>query len=168
VIVIDLNVLVRYIAHDDPAQSKKATTLIERECSEASPGFVGLVVLVEVVWVAESCYQASREDVARIVRQILGSRQLVVQDAETVWQALRLFQQSCRWTYRTKRLRRRLHPNRHLRQGRRQVGHEPARVIRPDRSKCAVHGMAEASANRRSVLLCCAKKRHGAAVQQLN
>lgn len=90
---IDTNVLVRYIAQDDPAQSKKATALIERECSESSPGFVGLVVLVEVVWVAESCYQASREDVARMVRQILGSRQLIVQDAETVWQALRLFEQ---------------------------------------------------------------------------
>jgi predicted nucleic-acid-binding protein len=51
------------------------------------------VVLVEVVWVAESCYQASREDVARMVRQILGSRQLIVQDAEIVWQALRLFEQ---------------------------------------------------------------------------
>jgi predicted nucleic-acid-binding protein len=93
VIGVDTNVLVRYIAQDDPAQSKKATTLIERECSEASPGFVGLVVLVEVVWVAETCYQASREDVARMVRQILGSRQLVVQDAETAWQALRLFEQ---------------------------------------------------------------------------
>jgi predicted nucleic-acid-binding protein len=93
VIGIDTNVLVRYIAQDDPAQSKKATALIERECSESTPGFVGLVVLVEVVWVAESCYQASREDVAKMVRQLLGSRQLVVQDAETVWQALRLFEQ---------------------------------------------------------------------------
>ena len=90
---IDTNVLVRYIAQDDPAQAKKATALIERECNEASPGFIGHVVLVETVWVAESCYQASREDVARMVRQILGSRQLVVQDAETVWQALRLFEQ---------------------------------------------------------------------------
>ncbi len=89
---IDTNILVRYIAQDDAAQSKRATTLIERECSETSPGFVGLVALVEVVWVAESCYAASREDVAQIVRRILGSRQLVIANAETVWQALRLFE----------------------------------------------------------------------------
>jgi predicted nucleic-acid-binding protein len=93
VIGIDTNVLVRYIAQDDPAQSKKATAFVERECSESSPGFVGLVALAEVVWVAETCYAASRDDVARIVRQLLGSRQLVVQEAETVWQALRLFEQ---------------------------------------------------------------------------
>ncbi len=90
---IDTNILVRYIAQDDAAQSKRATTLIERECSETSPGFVGLVALVELVWVAESCYAASREDVTQIVRRILGSRQLVIANAETVWQALRLFEQ---------------------------------------------------------------------------
>ena len=46
---IDTNVLVRYIAQDDPTQSKKATALIERGCSEDSPGFIGHVALVEVV-----------------------------------------------------------------------------------------------------------------------
>jgi predicted nucleic-acid-binding protein len=92
VIGIDTNVLVRYIAQDDVAQAKKATTLIETECSEANPGFVGLIVLVEVIWVAESCYAALREDVAKIVRRLLDARQLLVQEAESVWQALRLFE----------------------------------------------------------------------------
>jgi predicted nucleic-acid-binding protein len=90
---IDTNVLVRYIAQDDPAQSRKATTLVERDCTESSPGFVGLVVLVEVVWVAESCYGATRADIAQLVRRLLGTRQLVVQEAEPVWQALHAFEQ---------------------------------------------------------------------------
>jgi predicted nucleic-acid-binding protein len=94
VIGIDTNVLVRYIAQDHPAQARRAAALIERECSESEPGFVGLVVLAEVVWVSESCYSASREEQRQIVRRILETRQLVVQDAETVWQALRLFEQS--------------------------------------------------------------------------
>ena len=42
---IDTNVLVRYIAQDDAAQSSRATSFIENECSVAVPGFVGLVVL---------------------------------------------------------------------------------------------------------------------------
>jgi predicted nucleic-acid-binding protein len=90
---IDTNVLIRYIAQDDPAQTRKATDFIERECSESNPGFVGLVVLVEVVWVAESCYAASREAVAQILRRILSSPHLVVQESESAWQALRLFEQ---------------------------------------------------------------------------
>lgn len=91
---IDTNVLVRYIAQDDAAQSARATSFIEKECSATAPGFVGLVVLVEVVWVSESTYGAAREEVADIVRRILSIKQLVVQDAETAWQALRLFESS--------------------------------------------------------------------------
>ena len=90
---IDTNVLVRYIAQDDRAQSRRATALIERECSESEPGFVGLLVLAEVVWVAQSCYSASREEQRQIVRRILETRQLIVQESETVWQALHLFEQ---------------------------------------------------------------------------
>lgn len=91
---IDTNVLVRYIAQDDATQSRRATSFIEKECNVAAPGFVGLVVLVEVVWVSESSYGATREEVADIVRRILSIKQLVVQDAETAWKALRLFESS--------------------------------------------------------------------------
>jgi predicted nucleic-acid-binding protein len=91
---IDTNVLVRYIAQDDAAQSRRATSFIEKECNEAAPGFVGLAVLAEVVWVSESSYGAAREEVADIVRRILSSRHLVVQDAETAWKALRHFESS--------------------------------------------------------------------------
>ena len=89
---IDTNVLVRYIAQDDKTQSPRATAFIEEECSVASPGFVGLGVLAEVVWVSESLYGAARREVADIVRRILSIKQLVVQDAETAWKALRLFE----------------------------------------------------------------------------
>lgn len=91
---IDTNVLVRYIAQDDKAQSPRATSFIEKECSVAAPGFVGLVVLAEVVWVSESLYAAGRGEISTIVRRILSIRQLVVQDAETAWKALRLFESS--------------------------------------------------------------------------
>jgi predicted nucleic-acid-binding protein len=89
---IDTNVLLRYIAQDDVAQSRRAATLIEKECSADKPGYVGLVVLVEVVWVSESIYRATKLEVTEIVRRVLSIKQLVVQDAETAWKALRLFE----------------------------------------------------------------------------
>lgn len=66
---IDTNILVRYIAQDDLAQSRLATRLIETECSAATPGYISLVVLVELVWVSESCYDAGRSDIAQIVQR---------------------------------------------------------------------------------------------------
>ena len=89
---LDTNVLVRYIAQDDKAQSARATALIEKECSASVPGYVGLVVLAEVVWVSESRYGATRQEVADLVRRVLSIRQLVVQDAEIAWKALRMFE----------------------------------------------------------------------------
>jgi len=92
VIGIDTNVLARYIAQDDPLQSPLATKLIEEVCNSVTPGYIGLVVLVELVWVCESCYGATRAELADITRRLLSSRQLLVQEAETVWKALRLFE----------------------------------------------------------------------------
>ncbi len=89
---LDTNVLVRYIAQDDAKQSALAAKCIEKQCSIDQPGFIGLVVLVELVWVAESCYSADRQDVISILRRLLGAKQLLVDDAETVWQALRVFE----------------------------------------------------------------------------
>ena len=91
---LDTNVLVRYLAQDDKAQSARAAKLIEQECGAETPGFVAQIVLAEVAWVSESVYAATRKEVAEIVRRILNIRQLVVQDAEIAWQALRLFEMS--------------------------------------------------------------------------
>jgi predicted nucleic-acid-binding protein len=92
VIGLDTNVLVRYIAQDDVIQSALAVKLIEKQCSADQPGFVGLVSLVELVWVSESCYGATKKDVVELVRRLLSTKQLLVQDAETVWKALLMFE----------------------------------------------------------------------------
>jgi predicted nucleic-acid-binding protein len=88
---IDTNVLVRYIAQDDTQQSSIATRFIEKNCTAETPGFLSLVVIVELVWVMESRYEASREDVVTALSQLLRAKQLIVDDAETVWQAIRAF-----------------------------------------------------------------------------
>ena len=89
---LDTNVLMRYIAQDDEAQSRRATKFIEKECSPERPGFIGIITFAELVWVGESCYGATQADIIKLVRRLLGTKQLVIQDAETVWQALRLYE----------------------------------------------------------------------------
>ncbi|MEO8675230.1 MAG: type II toxin-antitoxin system VapC family toxin [Casimicrobiaceae bacterium] len=91
---LDTNVLVRYIAQDEPRQAAKAVHLIEEVCGEARPGFVTIVALAELVWVLEECYDSAKTDVAAILERILRTKQFVVEDAETVWKAVRLFEAS--------------------------------------------------------------------------
>lgn len=85
---LDTNVIVRYLAQDEPAQSARATRLMERELSEREPGFVGLVALVETCWVLKRLYGASAGELRETVRDLLDARQLVVENRAVVARAL--------------------------------------------------------------------------------
>jgi predicted nucleic-acid-binding protein len=87
---LDTNVLVRYVTQDDPLQSAKASELIE-SLSTLSPGFVSLVSVVELVWVLQSCYQSAKSDVVTVLETLLRTRELTIEHAELIWQALRRF-----------------------------------------------------------------------------
>ena len=87
---LDTNVLVRYVTQDDPVQSAKASELIE-SLTTASPGFVSLVSILELVWVLQSCYQSAKSDVVMVLETLLRIRELTVEHAEIIWQALRKF-----------------------------------------------------------------------------
>ncbi len=87
---LDTNVLARYVMQDDPRQSSRATRLIESLSAEA-PGFVPVVTLVELVWVLSGSYGLNRAQVATVLETLLRSRELVIDRAELVAQALSRF-----------------------------------------------------------------------------
>lgn len=90
---LDTNVLVRYIMQDDARQSAKATILIEALTKEA-PGFITIVSVVEIVWVLTACYTLNREQIALLLDHLLSTESLLVDRAEDIWRALRLYQSS--------------------------------------------------------------------------
>jgi len=87
---LDTNVLVRYIAQDDPKQSGKATRLLEALTIEAR-GYVAIVSLIELAWVLTDCYKMARAELCDTLATLLKTKEIVVAHADTVWQALRLF-----------------------------------------------------------------------------
>lgn len=87
---LDTNVLVRYVMQDDPRQSARATRLIESFTAE-EPGFVALVVVLELVWVLSGSYRVGRAQVAAALESLLRSKELVVDRADLVAQALRRY-----------------------------------------------------------------------------
>lgn len=89
---LDTNVLVRYIMQDDPKKSPKATRLIESLDSD-NPGYITLVSVVELYWVLTSSYELTCPQVAQALEVILRSKQLLVERADQVMRALRVFGQ---------------------------------------------------------------------------
>jgi predicted nucleic-acid-binding protein len=88
---LDTNVLVRYIMQDDVKQSPLATRLIESR-SAGSRGFVPLVSVVELFWVMSSAYELDRDQLVEALEGLLRTKELIVERAEIVWKALRVFQ----------------------------------------------------------------------------
>lgn len=89
---LDTNVLVRYIAQDDAAQSLKATRLIEG-LTQDSPGYVSLVSVIELVWVMAGCYASTKKEICDVLTSLLQTKEIVVAEAETVWKAVRAYQE---------------------------------------------------------------------------
>jgi predicted nucleic-acid-binding protein len=86
---LDTNVLIRHLTQDDPVQSPLATRLIERTLTEADPGFVSLVTLMELAWVLRSNYRWEAPKIAETLLLLLQTENLAVQNQDEVFIASR-------------------------------------------------------------------------------
>ncbi len=66
-IAIDTNVLVRLLVADDPAQSRRARALLEKE-----DVWIGPTVLLETAWVLDAVYGFTPLAIVRALRAVLG------------------------------------------------------------------------------------------------
>jgi predicted nucleic-acid-binding protein len=94
VVGLDTNVVVRYLAQDDPKQSAAATKLFEDVLTPEQPGFVSSVVLCELAWVLAECYGADRARIRAAIEGLLAARQIVIEGPDTVRRALRAWGES--------------------------------------------------------------------------
>jgi len=85
---LDTNVVVRYLAQDDPLQSAKATQIFERRLTEQEPGFISLVTVVETVWVLDTVYGLSAREIAQAVERMLQADTLLIQNEQEVFTAV--------------------------------------------------------------------------------
>ena len=85
---LDTNILVRYLTQDAPLQSPKASEIIERRLTEANPGFVSIVAMVETVWVLERAFRLGTQDIVRAVERVLQTDVLVVENEQEVFTAM--------------------------------------------------------------------------------
>jgi len=85
---LDTDILVRYLAQDDPVQSATATEVFERRLTESDPGFVSIVAMVETVWVLERAYRLAAHEIAAAVERILQAEVLVVEYERDVFTAM--------------------------------------------------------------------------------
>jgi predicted nucleic-acid-binding protein len=82
---VDTNVLVRLITRDDSRQAASAESFIDKGA------WVSVLALAEATWVLGTVYELNSKELPRAIEMLLNHRDLVVQDSETVAEALELF-----------------------------------------------------------------------------
>jgi predicted nucleic acid-binding protein len=85
---VDTNLFIRYLTNDDPKKADRVEKLLD----DAAAGKIRLItaemVIAEVVWVLESCYDLSNTDIAPLVRAILATPGLDIINAGLLSRAL--------------------------------------------------------------------------------
>jgi predicted nucleic-acid-binding protein len=82
---VDTNVLVRLVVRDSPEQVRLAESFI------ASGAWMSHVVLAEAMWVLDAVYDRTPEQIAGAIDMLLNHKDLTIQDAEVVSNALEQF-----------------------------------------------------------------------------
>ena len=85
---LDTNILIRYLAQDDPVQSVKANEIFERRLTRTNLGFVSVVVIVEAVWVLDRSYGLTGPEIAAAVERLLQVEVLMIENEQEVFTAM--------------------------------------------------------------------------------
>lgn len=86
---LDTNILVRYLAQDDPEQTSLVTKLIENDFDKEGFCFINHIVLCELVWVLQRAYNINKEQIIEIIEQLLHTTQFTCQSPDIIWKALK-------------------------------------------------------------------------------
>ena len=68
---IDTNVLIRFLVRDDDMQAKTVYSIFKRAEAEKEEFWVPLVVILEILWVLESVYKISRQEILDSINDLL-------------------------------------------------------------------------------------------------
>jgi len=88
---LDTNVLIRYLAADDPRQTRAAEKLIE-DCRQKKESlFISILVLCEVVWVLDRSYRQSKSAIVATLERIVEADLFVIEHDVLVRQGIEAY-----------------------------------------------------------------------------
>jgi predicted nucleic-acid-binding protein len=81
---LDTNVLVRLLVADDPVQTRRAARFVAEHCTPEAPGFINIVVLVELVWVLVSAYAYRPVQIVDALERLIAGADRVAEHHDEV------------------------------------------------------------------------------------
>lgn len=89
---IDTNILVRYLTQDDIEQAKTAESLLDKYLTKPKSVFVNNIIICELIWILDRGYKYSKDQIIKVVRQILSTEEFAFENQNVLWLALEQFE----------------------------------------------------------------------------
>ena len=90
-IFVDANVFMRYLLWDVPKEAKKAEALFQEASRPGRRLITTELVIAELVWTLESFYDKPKQTIAELIRAILATPGLQVNNADLIEEAVELY-----------------------------------------------------------------------------
>jgi len=90
-VVIDTNLLVRYLTGDDPRKAKSVDNLLSKAERGELKILVPSIVIAELVWVLESFYQMHSTETAELIEAVLNTPGIEVTEKSIIASTLKLY-----------------------------------------------------------------------------
>ncbi|HEY0836594.1 MAG TPA: type II toxin-antitoxin system VapC family toxin [Azospirillum sp.] len=89
---LDTNTLLRLVIEDDADQAAQVRAAVHRAAASGLRCWVNRIALVEFVWVLESVFRKSRQDICGYLVRVLNNEALAVEDEDAARSALHAYE----------------------------------------------------------------------------
>ncbi len=90
-VVIDTNLLVRYLTEDDPKKAESVGNLLKSAENGTFRILIPSIVIAELIWVLESSYRLKSNEIADLVDAIINTPGVDVTDKKNIISAIQLY-----------------------------------------------------------------------------
>ena len=88
---LDTNIVIRFLAQDDPAQARKANAVIEGTLASGGSCYLSAIVLCEIAWVLRGAYRFDKKTVWLALDRVLETAGFLIEDRDLARHALEEF-----------------------------------------------------------------------------
>lgn len=90
---VDTNLFIRYLTEDDPVQTDAVERLFIKVKEGKETVQTSVLVIVEIVWVLESIFKKSRDEIKEMIQKIINTQNLMVENRDILLQGLEIYSQ---------------------------------------------------------------------------
>ena len=88
---IDTNIFLRFLTNDDPKKARCCEELFKKIIKDEEQLFTSELVIAEIIWVLESYYGLSKENVKEKIEKILNTKNLLCPNKDILYESLALY-----------------------------------------------------------------------------